>query len=132
MLSETDKYTIQQVAALTGLSEHTLRYYERIGLLTVINRATNGHRRYSDLDVSRIKLLCHLIRTKMPLEQVRRYVALWLENGDESGDERIDMLIAHREDVLQQLAELQETLALLDEKITNHQKKNIETQETSK
>ena len=132
MSSETDQYTIQQVAALTGLSEHTLRYYERIGLLTVINRATNGHRRYSDLDVSRIKLLCHLIRTKMPLEQARRYVSLWLESGDESGDERIEILSAHREEVLRQLAELQETLALLNDKITNHQKRNIEKKETSK
>jgi DNA-binding transcriptional MerR regulator len=44
--------TIQQVAEITQLSGHTLRYYERIGLLSPVNRAANGHRRYSNLDIA--------------------------------------------------------------------------------
>lgn len=131
MSNETDQYTIQQVAALTGLSVHTLRYYERIGLLAPIDRATNGHRRYSAVDIDRIKLVCRMIRTRMPLEQIRRFALLWLQ-GDESGDERIAILCAHREEVLHQLAELQETLAYLDHKITLHQERNIKNKESSK
>jgi DNA-binding transcriptional MerR regulator len=131
MSNEISQYTIQQVAALTGLSVHTLRYYERIGLLTSIGQATNGHRRYSDEDVARIKLICRLLRTRMPLEQARRYVSLWLESGDESRSGRAAILSAHREEVLRQLADLEETLALIDQKITSYQEKNIENKETS-
>jgi DNA-binding transcriptional MerR regulator len=131
MSSEPDQYTIQQVAALTGLSVHTLRYYERIGLFAPVDRATNGHRRYSAVDIDRIKLLCRLVRTRMPLEQIRRYALLWLQ-GDESGDERIAILCAHREEVLRQLADVQETLAYLDQKIALHQERNIKNKESSK
>ena len=43
--------TIQEAATQTGLSEHTLRYYERIGLISPISRAPNGHRRYHEEDI---------------------------------------------------------------------------------
>ncbi len=51
--------TVQQVSEKTGLSEHTLRYYERIGLITPIHRASNGHRRYSEEDVEGINFVRH-------------------------------------------------------------------------
>ncbi|GAX40776.1 MerR family transcriptional regulator [Tolypothrix sp. NIES-4075] len=59
--------TIQQVATLTGLSVHTLRYYERNGLLELVNRAANGHRRYLTDDITRIEFLTRLRTTKMPI-----------------------------------------------------------------
>ena len=59
--------TIQQVAALTQLSEHTLRYYERIGLLDPVNRASSGHRRYSTGDIAWIEFLTRLRTTGMPI-----------------------------------------------------------------
>lgn len=71
------EFTVQQVAARTGLSEHTLRYYERAGLLRSIRRQdSSGHRRYSAEDVARISTLACLRATGLPLAAMRRYVEL--------------------------------------------------------
>jgi MerR family transcriptional regulator, aldehyde-responsive regulator len=72
-----DGLTVQETAELTGLSEHTLRYYERAGLLTPVRRdGSSGHRRYSADDVARARTLACLRTTGMPLEQMRRYFTL--------------------------------------------------------
>ena len=69
--------TVQETAERTGLSEHTLRYYERAGLLTAVRRdGSSGHRRYSADDVARVSTLACLRATGMPLEQMRRYFTL--------------------------------------------------------
>ena len=68
---------MQETAERTGLSEHTLRYYERAGLLTAVRRDdSSGHRRYSADDVARVRTLACLRATGMPLEQMRRYFTL--------------------------------------------------------
>ena len=69
--------TIQQVATLTGLSVHTLRYYERNGLLEPVNRATNGHRRYRTEDITRIEFLTRLRTTGMPIRQMQQFARLY-------------------------------------------------------
>ncbi len=72
-----DGFTVQETAERTGLSEHTLRYYERTGLLTAVRRdGSSGHRRYSADDVARVRTLACLRATGMPLEQMRRYFTL--------------------------------------------------------
>jgi DNA-binding transcriptional MerR regulator len=72
-----DGLTVQETAARTGLSEHTLRYYERAGLLTTVRRdGSSGHRRYSADDVARVRTLACLRATGLPLEQMRRYFTL--------------------------------------------------------
>jgi DNA-binding transcriptional MerR regulator len=72
-----DGLTVQETAERTGLSEHTLRYYERAGLLTAVRRdGSSGHRRYSPDDVARISTLACLRATGMPLDQMRRYFTL--------------------------------------------------------
>ena len=124
MANEPQLLTIQQASEVTGLSVHTLRYYERIGLLRQIGRAQNGHRRYSSGDMDRIKLLTKLILTKMPLEKVQRY-ALLMEQGDVSIAEREAILSDHRAEVLRQIEELHETLAIIDYKLATYQQKAI-------
>jgi MerR family transcriptional regulator, aldehyde-responsive regulator len=72
-----DGLTVQETAERTGLSEHTLRYYERAGLLSAVRRdGSSGHRRYSADDVARVSTLACLRATGMPLEQMRRYFTL--------------------------------------------------------
>jgi MerR family transcriptional regulator, aldehyde-responsive regulator len=72
-----DGFTVQETAERTGLSEHTLRYYERAGLLTAVRRdGSSGHRRYSAEDVARGRTLACLRATGMPLDQMRRYFTL--------------------------------------------------------
>ncbi|MBI1260026.1 MAG: MerR family transcriptional regulator [Chloroflexi bacterium] len=116
MITQTNPYSIQQVAELTGLSVHTLRYYERIDLIPHIDRDDNGYRHYSQSDIGRIKFLCCLIKTKMPLDDVRRYAELYAY-GEESNDERVAILLAHREDILRQIDALNNTLGMVDYKL---------------
>ncbi|MEM8535189.1 MAG: MerR family transcriptional regulator, partial [Chloroflexota bacterium] len=68
--------TIQQVAAATGLSSYTLRYYERIGLLDPVGRATSGHRRYTTHDIEWIAFLNRLRAIGMPIRQMQEYAEL--------------------------------------------------------
>ena len=111
--------TIHEAAETTGLTVHTLRYYERIGLLMPIGRAANGHRRYSPQDINLIRTLNCWRRTGMPLLDIQRYVQL-VQEGDATAGERRALLERHRQTVVQQLEELQATLELIDYKIQNY------------
>jgi DNA-binding transcriptional MerR regulator len=108
--------TIQQVAQATGLSEYTLRYYERIGLIHPINRAENKHRRYSDDDIGWIDFLNKLRATGMTIQQMQQYSMLQRQ-GDSTLPERVEMLKALRDQVDARMAELREHRKLLDYKV---------------
>lgn len=114
--------TIQQVAEQTGLSAHTLRYYERIGLIHPVERLDNGHRRYNDADLGWINLLKHLRATGMSIERMKQYARLQRE-GDESFSARARLLEMHRHEVLKQIKQLQENLAVIEYKITFYSNK---------
>lgn len=116
LASDEHLLTIQQASKLTGLTAHTLRYYERIALLTPVARASNGHRRYDKQDVERILFLNYLRLTGMPLEQLKAYTAL-LDQGEAGIPQRVALLQAHRDMVAQQVAELCEMLAVIDYKL---------------
>ncbi|MEZ5091512.1 MerR family transcriptional regulator [Nocardioides sp.] len=110
-------YTIAEAADLTGLTAHTLRYYERDGLmLHAVDRSSSGHRRYTDLDLHWLELLSRLRATGMPIREMRRYAAL-VRSGAGNEQERLDLLREHRRRVLEQLAEVQEHLGAIDRKI---------------
>ncbi|MBA2811606.1 MULTISPECIES: MerR family transcriptional regulator [Streptomyces] len=111
-----DKYTISEVAAFTGLTAHTLRWYERIGLMPHIDRSHTGQRRYSNRDLDWLDLVGKLRLTGMPVADMVRYAEL-VREGDHTYGERFALLKATREDVLARIAELQGTLAVLDRKI---------------
>jgi DNA-binding transcriptional MerR regulator len=108
--------TIQQVALATGLSEYTLRYYERIGLIHPINRAENKHRRYSDDDIGWIDFLNKLRATGMTIQQMQQYSILQRQ-GDSTLPERVEMLKALRCQVEAHMDELREHMKLLDYKV---------------
>jgi DNA-binding transcriptional MerR regulator len=108
--------TIQQVALATGLSEHTLRYYERIGLIHPINRAENKHRRYCDDDIGWIDFLNKLRATGMTIQQMQQYSMLQRQ-GDSTLPERVEMLKALRCQVDARMDELREHRKLLDYKV---------------
>lgn len=108
--------TPQQMAKRTGLSISTLHYYESIGLLDAIQRAPNGHRRYTADDVIRAEFLKHVRATGMSIEQMQSFVALHRE-GEATIEERLRLLAEHRTAVETQRDALNETLAYLDAKI---------------
>ena len=108
--------TIAQAAEESGLSAHTLRYWERAGLLAPVTRNGSGHRRYADADLERIKFLIRLRATGMPIRQVRRYAEL-ANRGDDTQEERMALLEEHRESVKAHLEETAAHLELIDWKI---------------
>ncbi|GAA3190923.1 MerR family transcriptional regulator [Dactylosporangium siamense] len=111
------EYTIAEVADQTGLTAHTLRYYERAGLLDPPERDWNGHRRYSERDISMLRLLTRLRATGMTIAEMRRYAEL-CRVGPATFDERRELLEDHRRQVQQKIAELQTDLALIEYKIS--------------
>src|SRR5258708_29855364 len=88
-----EELTIQEVAARTGLSVHTLRYYERVGLLDPVGRATSGHRRYADGDLNWIAFLLHLRATGMSIRQMQAFADL-RRQGEATMPERLAFLEA--------------------------------------
>ncbi|MBD6616782.1 MerR family transcriptional regulator [Komarekiella sp. 'clone 1'] len=111
--------TIQQVATLTGLSVHTLRYYERNGLLAPVNRAANGHRRYSAMDIARIKFLTRLRTTGMPIRQMQKFADLYRQKPEAIAERRL-ILEAHEREVTQRICELNHNLEMIQKKIQHY------------
>jgi DNA-binding transcriptional MerR regulator len=116
MNTQTDQLTIQQVAETTGLSVHTLRYYERIGLIHPVNRADNTHRRYSMDDIGWIEFLMKLRATGMSIQEMQVYAELQRQ-GDDTLPERVEMLKALRRRVEAHIEELNDNLKLIAYKI---------------
>ena len=109
--------TIAEAAEQAGLTAHTLRYYERDGLmLAAPDRSASGHRRYSERDLTWITLITRLRSTGMPIRDVRRYAAL-VRDGEGNEAERLELLMAHRSRVEAQLAQVTANLRALDHKI---------------
>jgi DNA-binding transcriptional MerR regulator len=113
---QEETYTIQEVAEMTDVSAHTLRYYEKIGLLEPINRHENGHRRYAEADLGWIQFLKLLRATGMSIQQMQVFMA-FARQGDSTIADRIEVLTEHRRSLAQHIAELQDHLAHLDHKI---------------
>lgn len=109
--------SIAEVAARTGLTAHTLRYYERDGLLLgEVGRSPSGHRRYTERDVGWITMLTRLRATGMPIREVRAYADL-CRVGEGNEEERLAIMNAHRDRVLAQLAQVNEHLGAINAKI---------------
>ncbi|MBW4512798.1 MAG: MerR family transcriptional regulator [Scytonematopsis contorta HA4267-MV1] len=123
--------TIQQVAELTKLSVHTLRYYERIGLLAAINRAANGHRRYSSQDIAWIEFLTRLRTTGMPIRQMQQFAEM-RRKGNPSVSQRRELLEVHEQQVQQQLKELSQNLSVIQEKIHYYKQLELQNDPSSK
>jgi DNA-binding transcriptional MerR regulator len=112
------EYSIQQVAQQTGLSIDTLRYYERIGLLEPVSRASSGHRRYRQKDIAWIGLLINLRETGMPLAQMIHFAEL-RRQGDATAAERLHLLEEHQRALDEQMKKLELHMSALQQKIAH-------------
>jgi DNA-binding transcriptional MerR regulator len=109
--------SIAEASRRTGVSVHTLRYYERAKLVvTPVDRTLSGRRRYHQLDIEWIVVCTKLRATGMPIKTIRRYAEL-VAAGIGNEVARLALLEAHRAEVLAKLAELHENLELIDHKI---------------
>jgi DNA-binding transcriptional MerR regulator len=114
-----DQYTISEVAAVTGLSAHTLRWYERIGLMPHVDRSHTGQRRFTNRDLDWLAFVGKLRLTGMPVADMVAYAEM-VRAGEHTYADRKALLEATRADVLRRVAELQDTLTVLDRKIASY------------
>jgi len=108
-------YSIGEFSKVTGLGIHTLRYYEHENLIIPLRNSSN-RRRYSEKDIAWIAFIKRLKATGMPIKEIKKYAALRAK-GDVTLSERMEMLIQHRQSLNEQIRQLQEHEAMLDEKI---------------
>ena len=117
LLAEPISLSIAEAAEATGLTAHTLRYYERDGLLLdAVDRAPSGHRRYSERDVGWIRMVTRLRSTGMSIRDVRQYADL-VRAGDGNEAERLALLVAHRDRVRDELIQVAAHLDAIELKI---------------
>ncbi|MFD8979638.1 MerR family transcriptional regulator [Streptomyces sp. NPDC059564] len=110
------RYTISEVEARTGLTQHTLRWYERIGLMPHVDRSHSGQRRFTDKDLHWLAFVGKLRATGMSVADMVRYAEL-VREGDHTVDERRALLEHTRREVRARIAELTDALGVLDFKI---------------
>ncbi|HST84891.1 MAG TPA: MerR family transcriptional regulator [Kineosporiaceae bacterium] len=110
---------IAEAASTIGLTAHTLRYYERIGLAGEPPRGPDGRRRYTEQNLDWLRLITRLRSTGMSIAEMCRYAELVREGPDTVGERR-ELLESHRDVVRQRIAELQRDLAVIDTKIEKY------------
>lgn len=109
-------YTINEVARLCDLTAHTLRYYDKEGLLPFVSRTPAGNRAFSERDVEMVRLICCLKDTGMPIKEIRAYIELCMDGPDTIAP-RKRMMTEHRQAVERQIEALTNNLRLIDHKI---------------
>jgi DNA-binding transcriptional MerR regulator len=114
------QFTIQQASKITGLTVHTLRYYEKIGLLDGVARNEQGYRQYAESDLAWIEFLIRLRETGMPISEMKRFSDLRSE-GISTVKARRLMLESHQEKIDLQIKALQENLLSMKKKIDYYQ-----------
>lgn len=110
-------YSIKKTAELTGITEDTIRYYEKIGLLPRAKRKGNTHRIYSGADVEKMKLIGCLKKTGMPLDDMRPYLSLTPDKALSEYPELYDKILTHKQSILDQIASLQQIVDFIDNKV---------------
>jgi DNA-binding transcriptional MerR regulator len=113
--------TIREVAAATGTSVHTLRYYERIGLMCDVPRTRSGHRRYGPDEMKWVEFLTRMHQAGMSIQRMLVYARLY-RAGDATIPERRRLLADHRRALASRIERLGESLALVDAKLRAYQR----------
>jgi DNA-binding transcriptional MerR regulator len=113
-------FSIAEAASQAGMSIDALRYYERAGLmLSPVERAGSGHRRYSERDVGWLVFLTKVRKTGMPIRRMRAYADL-VRAGRGNEEERLELLDQHRDAVLAQVEETRRNLEEIEQKIESY------------
>jgi DNA-binding transcriptional MerR regulator len=119
--------SIQQAADSTGLSVHTLRYYERIGLMDPVKRFPNGHRYFDEGALEWIDLLLRLRSTGMTIKEMQRFADM-VRSGETTIAERRKLLEVHEMKLQKELQDLKDTLSVLQAKISTYRSWELEHQ----
>ena len=111
---------IMEVSERFGISNDTLRYYERVGLIPPVNRGENGIRDYSELDMRRVEFIKCMRSAGLPVEALIEYMGLVLQ-GDQTIEARKEILVEQREQLVTRMQEMQKTLDILNHKIEGYE-----------
>jgi len=113
---------IKQFSQLSGISSHTIRYYEKLGLLRSIRRNSSGYRDFSHDDLVWVEFIKRLKDTAMPLKDIQTYARLRFE-GDATLTQRMDLLKQHAEQLEQKINNERDNLQKLKLKIAHYKKR---------
>ncbi|WP_435170686.1 MerR family transcriptional regulator [Paenibacillus glycanilyticus] len=116
-MKEEQRFTIKQTAEQTGITEDTIRYYEKIALLPRAERKDNGHRIYRQEDIDTIRLIACLKKTGMPLEEIRPFLEVSVDTDPAEYPELVELLRSHRENIVSQITSLQQVVDFIDMKL---------------
>lgn len=109
-------YSISEVAKISGISKFTLRYYDKMGILSFIDRNSKGIRTFKESDLNWITMITCLKESGMPLKDIKQFID-WSFEGDSTLNNRLDTFIEHKQNVLDQIKLLEKHLKKIDHKI---------------
>ena len=112
---------IKEFSKISGISAHTLRYYEKIGIFQKVNRNVSGHRDFTENDILWAEFIVRLKDTGMPLEQIKQYAAL-REQGARTANTRMNLLKVHANVLKKKILEEKRHLNKINEKIKYYEK----------
>ncbi|WP_018086919.1 MerR family transcriptional regulator [Desulfurispora thermophila] len=117
--------TITEVSAKYGISQDTLRYYERVGLIPRVNRNKSGIRDYTEEDCKWVEFIKCMRNAGLPIEVLIEYVQLF-QQGDATLEARKELLMEQRDQLMAKIADMQKTLERLNHKIAVYEQVVVE------
>jgi MerR family transcriptional regulator, aldehyde-responsive regulator len=112
--------TITEVSGKFDISQDTLRYYERIGLIPRVNRNKSGIRDYTEEDCNWVEFIKCMRNASLPIEVLIEYVGLF-QQGESTSEVRKELLIEQRNRLMSRIKEMLETLEYLNNKIARYE-----------
>lgn len=112
--------TIKEVSEKFGISQDTLRYYEKIGAIPPVTRTKGGIRDYTEADIGWVELAVCMRSAGLPVEAITEYVRMCRE-GNSTVSERLQLLVEQRKALLEQKAQIESALDRLDYKISRYE-----------
>jgi len=111
--------SISEVSAKFNIPESTLRYYEKKGLLPRIERDEAGRRLFSEVQMALLQTVICLKNTRMPIREIKQYMD-WIQEGDTTIERRLEMMTKHKQNVLDEISLMTDSLQGIDEKIKRY------------
>ena len=109
-------YSIKDIASICDLSVHTIRFYDKEGLLPFVTSNNSGNRQFSETDLEMVKLICCLKNSLMQVKEIKRYIDLFMQ-GESTAPLRRQMMIDQRKSILAQISDLKKQLNIIELKI---------------
>ena len=113
--------TIKEVSKKFGISQDTLRYYERVGMIPPVTRTSGGIRDYNESDLGWVSLAVCMRSAGLPIEAMIEYVKLY-QQGDSTIPARLQLLLDQKDALTEQIRQIEQTMKRLDYKISVYEK----------